>query len=66
MDTVLTVEGLEIVPQQRITYIFKTTVNALIREEDRPQLQHRDHCPALFDKCVGSFNFPDRASKDWV
>ena len=40
-----------------------TTVNALI-EKYRPQ--HRDHCPALFDKCVGSFKSPDRVSRNWT
>ena len=37
-----------------------TIVNAL-SEEDRPQ--HRDHYPALFDKCVGSFKSPDSVER---
>ena len=38
--------------QQRLRYRSETLVNAL-DEADRQQ--HRDHCPALIDKLVGSF-----------
>ena len=50
-------------PQQRLTHIFETTLNTL-SEEDRSH--YRDHYPALFDKCVGSFNSTDRVSGDWA
>ena len=50
-------------PQQRLAYIFETTVNTL-SEENRPQ--QRDHYPAFFDKCVASFKSPDSVSRDWT
>ena len=50
-------------PQQWPTYIYNPTI-ALSSSEDRPQ--HRDHYPALSDKCVGSLKSLDRVSRDWA
>ena len=49
-------------PQQRLKYIFETTVKIYaLSEEDRPQ--HQDHYSALFDKFVGSFKSPIECGK---
>lgn len=41
---------------------MQLTLRNAVRETDKPQ--HQDYHSTLFDKFVGSFKFPDRASKD--
>ena len=45
-------------------HIYESYKRNALDETDRPQ--HRDYNPALFDKCVGSFKFPDRRLRDWT
>ena len=49
--------------QQQLTYMNNHKyLNT--SDDDRPK--HRDHYPALSDKCVGSFKSLDRVSRDWT